>query len=49
MHGQYTAEYQRAMVTEVKALTRQRTWKRVSRNKAPLDDNGDRLRLLKGT
>ena len=37
MHVKYAAEYQRAMVAEVKESMRQQTWKRIHRNNVPLD------------
>ena len=47
MHGEYAADYQRAMVTEVKEVIRQKTWKRVDRSDVPLDDAVNKRMVLK--
>ena len=49
MHGEYSADFQRAIVTEVKELMRQKTCKGVNRSDAPLDDAVNKQMVLKGT
>ena len=42
------AEYQHAMVTKVRELIQQRTWKRIPRDNAPLDKDENKRKGLKG-
>ena len=49
IHGNHAIDYQKAMELEIKQLMRQKTWQRISRSDVPLDDKGNKRRVLKGT
>ena len=49
MHGEYAADYQRAIVTEIKELMRQKTWKHVNHSDVPLKEAGNKRIVLKCT
>ena len=49
MHGNYAIGYQKVMELEIKHMMRQKMWQIISRSDAPLDDKGNKQKVLKGT